>query len=115
MVVLHRFFFFGDEEIRKISMEDKQTEEYLQLDVLLFASTKDALGGLSKVRVNVKKSERSVTSLRVSLLSSFPALEKVIHSCRVAVAHILIPIEEESTYLLSESDEVALIPPVSGG
>jgi molybdopterin converting factor small subunit len=93
-----------------------QTEEYnlLQLDVLLFASIKEALGGLSKVRVNLK-GERSVTSLRLLLLATFPALKEVIQSCRVAVAHSLIPIEEEGTHLIRETDEVALIPPVSGG
>ena len=89
--------------------------DQIQLEILLFASCKEALGGLSKIKVSLRKGKQSVTWLRSVLLELYPTLIQVMPSCRIAVSHNLIPIEEEDTHILYATDEIALIPPVSGG
>jgi molybdopterin synthase sulfur carrier subunit len=75
--------------------------------VIAFGITKDILGG-REARIDVNGN--AVKDLRDALLSLYPSL-KDLNSLMIAVNNAYA--EEDVT--LSEADEIALIPPVSGG
>lgn len=80
----------------------------MKIKVLCFGITRDILGGFEKV---VELSQNaSVAMLKEKLLTDYPDFEKL-KSLRIAVN------EEygDDTLVISERDEVVLIPPVSGG
>jgi molybdopterin converting factor subunit 1 len=81
----------------------------MRLTVLFFASTRDAAGRRSLV-VDLPR-DATVEALLQGLISDYPALARSAPNLMVAV---------NSEYAdrgmrLHEGDEVALIPPVSGG
>jgi len=81
----------------------------MRVEVLLFAAARE-LAGRDRVVVDVGDQPTAGDVLR-SLGEAAPALQSLIPACRLAV---------DSQYVASEAaleapDEVALIPPVSGG
>jgi molybdopterin converting factor small subunit len=48
-------------------------------------------------------------------LAAYPSLAPLLPSCVFAVSSSLVTAEEEALRALQPSEEVALIPPVSGG
>ena len=76
--------------------------------ILLFGVTRDILGSESG-SVSLPEGS-SVYDLRTKLIADFPALGKL-NSLMIAVNN---EYAEDST-LINSSDEIALIPPVSGG
>jgi len=72
-----------------------------------FGISRDILGGRE---VNMELSGPSVGDLRKSLSKQYPALDKL-NSLFIAVNQEYAPDEK----VLSATDEIALIPPVSGG
>lgn len=75
--------------------------------VIAFGITKDILGG-REMKIEVKGN--SVKDLRDTLLALYPSL-KDLNSLMIAVNNTYA----EDTVALHEADEIALIPPVSGG
>jgi molybdopterin synthase sulfur carrier subunit len=75
--------------------------------VIAFGITKDILGGREK-KIEVKGN--SVKDLRGTLLVLYPSL-KDLNSLMIAVNNTYA----EDDVTLNEDDEIALIPPVSGG
>ncbi|SKC42892.1 MoaD/ThiS family protein [Ohtaekwangia koreensis] len=75
--------------------------------VKAFGVTKDILGGKETV---VEASGKTVADLRSALTEKYPKL--------VGLRSLFIAVNNsyaDDTALLQESDEIALIPPVSGG
>lgn len=72
-----------------------------------FGITRDIMGGRDKV---VELEGQTVADLRAELLKNYPDLGSL-RSLMVAVNNVYA----EDTTLLSDDDEIALIPPVSGG
>ncbi len=80
----------------------------MQLNILAFGITKDIVGG-SSVEVQLPDG-LSVAQLKEWLGTKYPAMQEL--------KSLLIAVNEEygdDTYILTEKDEIALIPPVSGG
>jgi len=80
----------------------------MQLSVLLFGITKDVVGQ-RKISLELD-SGQNVAGLMIRLRNDFPKLKEV--------SSLLIAVNEEyakDDRILLESDEIALIPPVSGG
>ena len=80
----------------------------MQIDILAFGITKDIVGG-SSIQVQIPEGS-SVKVLKEQLCEQFPAMQKL--------TSLLIAVNEEygdELQILAEKDEVALIPPVSGG
>lgn len=75
--------------------------------VALFARARDLAAAPSLVVA----SARTVADLRRELVALSPALSELVSVSRVAVNHEFAADEQE----LREGDELALIPPVSGG
>ena len=80
----------------------------MQIDILAFGITKDIVGG-SSIQIQVPAGS-SVPTLKEQLCKQFPAMKEL--------TSLLIAVNEEygdDLQILTEKDEVALIPPVSGG
>jgi molybdopterin synthase sulfur carrier subunit len=79
----------------------------MKVKVKTFGISRDILGGRE---VTIEVAGSSVADLRMTLSTQFPALDKL-NSLFIAVNQNYA--RDEVT--LSETDEIALIPPVSGG
>jgi molybdopterin converting factor subunit 1 len=79
----------------------------MKITILAFGVAKDIIG---QTKVEVDTSESSVKDLREQLVVAYPGFEKLA-SLRLAVNEEY----REDDFQLSEGDEVAIIPPVSGG
>lgn len=80
----------------------------MKIDLLLFGITKDIIGGNS-YKIELPENA-TVGDLRASLTSEYPKLEKL-KSIMVAVNNEYSQDDQQ----IKETDEIALIPPVSGG
>ena len=80
----------------------------MQIDILAFGITKDILG---KTLVNIEIPEgSSVQQLKEKLIASYPKMQEL--------TSLLIAVNEEygdEKQIIQAGDEIALIPPVSGG
>ena len=81
----------------------------MTLTVHLFARARE-LAGVERLQVELADGA-SVAELRATLVGQVPALGPLLAVSAVAVNHDFAT----DTQLLVESDEVAIIPPVSGG
>jgi molybdopterin synthase sulfur carrier subunit len=79
----------------------------MELKIKTFGVARDMMGG-KEVVVKVEGSD--VASLRRALITNYPALEKL-RSLFIAVNQQYA----EDNQSINETDEIALIPPVSGG
>lgn len=91
-----------------------------RVQVLFFASLREAVGA-SEVEIDItKKEDFTIESLLEIVKKKYPALERgkssnLIDSCSVAVnEEYIVPLQYKTT-VLRNRDEVAFIPPVSGG
>lgn len=80
----------------------------MQLKILTFGITRDIIG-TSQLLVEVDK-PLSVEELRSRLKEQYPAMKKL---ASLAIAVNSEYVDED--IILQEKDEIALIPPVSGG
>lgn len=80
----------------------------MTLEIMAFGITKDIVG---KTLINFDLPDgSSVKELKEKLTENYPEMK--------ALTSLLIAVNEEygdETHILSERDEIALIPPVSGG
>jgi len=80
----------------------------MKLNILAFGITKDIVGGAS-IDIDIPEGW-SVAELKTHLSKHYPAMQEL--------TSLLIAVNEEygdDTQILKEKDEIALIPPVSGG
>ena len=80
----------------------------IQLTVLAFGITKDILGA-SSVQIDLEQGA-TVADLKAHLMEQFPTM-KALNSLLIAVNNEY----GDEHLVLTERDDVALIPPVSGG
>ncbi|MEQ8476706.1 MoaD/ThiS family protein [Fulvivirga sp.] len=79
----------------------------MELNVLLFGVTKDIIGGST---TSVTLEDSSVLGLKSKLFDDYPKL-KGLNSLLIAVNNEYA----DDDLIIKSSDEVAIIPPVSGG
>ncbi len=83
----------------------------MRIKVLFFAKSRE-VAGVSEQWFELP-SGADTEALLTSLLASFPALESVMKTCVFALNQEYVrPQDKES---LKDGDEVAIIPPLSGG
>lgn len=82
----------------------------LKMDILFFGIAKDIVGSSQITLSNEFKDLNSVAALKAQLIHSYPDLSKLT-SLAVAVNSEYA----EDDVSLSKDDEIAIIPPVSGG
>ena len=81
----------------------------MRLNILLFGITKDIIGS-QNLELDVTSDSYTVAELLDNLSNQYPALQKL--------SSLLVAVNEEyaqPTTTIQANDEVALIPPVSGG
>jgi molybdopterin converting factor subunit 1 len=79
----------------------------MELNILMFGVTKDIIGEKTK---SLQLVDNSVLGLKNQLFSDYPKL-KGLNSIMVAVNNEYA----DDDLILNSSDEIAIIPPVSGG
>lgn len=80
----------------------------MKIDILAFGIAKDIING-STLGVEIQDGT-TVGDLKMKLISQFPDFEKL-RSLSIAVNEEY----REDDFVLSERDEIVIIPPVSGG
>ncbi len=81
----------------------------IHVTVLYFAGAKDATG---KRRESIKLPEdATVRELLLEISSTHPRIRNTLNRMKVAVNYKVVGVDA----ILKEADEVALLPPVSGG
>jgi molybdopterin converting factor small subunit len=88
----------------------------VQLEVLLFAAAREAVGR-ARVPLTVPLSSAgttTATTLLATLIAAYPTLAAVAAASVLAINRAYVP-DPNAPLLLQPHDEVALIPPVSGG
>ena len=81
----------------------------MQVTLRLFAGAREAVGAsLVSVSINSGASAREVVNV---VVADHPDLARIASIARIAVNLEYVP----DTTMVNENDEVALIPPVSGG
>ncbi len=81
----------------------------MAVTVRLFARCRDLVGA-DAATIQIRE-RASVADLRIALAKRFPKLRGIIPNCAVAVNEDFAA----NDLLVNETDEIALIPPVSGG
>jgi molybdopterin converting factor subunit 1 len=81
----------------------------IHIKVLYFAGAKEATG---KRRESIKLPEDATISELLSVISStHPKIRNILNRMQIAVNYRVVGVDA----ILKEADEVALLPPVSGG
>lgn len=81
------------------------------IEVLLFAAAREVAGS-DRIRVELSSAERPrLADLRRAVANEVPQLGGILANSRFAVGQDFVG----EQYVLSADEEVALIPPVSGG
>ena len=78
--------------------------------VMLFAAAREQ-AGVDEMRLELGASECTTTGAAQSLQQRYPQLEKLLPRCALAVNGEYV----QSEMALKEGDEVAVLPPMSGG
>ena len=84
----------------------------MKIKILYFATAREAAAGLTEEIVELED-EAGTTELLARLLALHPALSSVMKSCILALNQEYVLKEDSRT--LQDGDEIALIPPISGG
>ncbi len=82
----------------------------MKVVVKLFAMVREVVG-FDEISVTLPEHDCSIAALRARLVADYPALEPFLPFCQVAVNQEIAADEQ----LLSVTDEVAVLPPFSGG
>lgn len=80
--------------------------------VLLFGRLKDAFGAAS---IALPEGVGTAAELRVALAAAYPDLAAVLSAKTVRIAVNQELVADEAAVRISEADEIALLPPLSGG
>ncbi len=81
----------------------------IHITVLYFASAKDATG---RRKESIKLSEgTTIRELLLKITSIHPRITNILNTMQISVNYKVVVVDT----ILKEADEVALLPPVSGG
>jgi molybdopterin converting factor subunit 1 len=88
----------------------------VKIQVLFFASAREAAGDVSKIELELSEEEATTRGLRIKLAQMYPKLASLVED----EDNITLALNEEyvtSGQILSlkDGDTIALIPPISGG
>jgi len=90
-------------------------DEDVQVRVLLFAKARELAGGATEVSLRLPRASNS-SGLRASLELHLPALRSLGGAYVLALNEEYVDDDQEAKHLdLKVGDELAVIPPISGG
>ena len=81
----------------------------IRITVLYFANVKD-ITGVKKETMNLTP-DTSIKKLLTNISSKYPAIKSMLDVVKISVNYKMM----EMNTILNDGDEVALLPPVSGG
>ncbi len=81
----------------------------IHITVLYFASAKDATG--KRKESIILPESTTIRELLLKISSSYPRIINILNTVQIAVNYKVVDVDS----ILKEADEVALLPPVSGG
>lgn len=82
----------------------------VEIEVIFFAKARE-LVGRSSAKLNIQQ-QTTVQQIKYKLIQTFPNLEQLGDAYMLALNEAYLESEE---VILSQNDELALIPPISGG
>eukprot|EP01132_Coremiostelium_polycephalum_P008564 gene8564-10534_t len=88
-------------------------QEYIEIKCLVFAKLKELLGEKPEIIVKLPIHECTTLNLIKQLKLQFPHIIPVLDVCLIAINYDYV--EKDKDIVISSKDEIALIPPVSGG
>lgn len=103
------FFFFPSWPFFKCSRTD--TKLRMKIRVLLFAKAREIVGS-PEIQLELEGESTTHAALLEHLNVAFPALKPVSSVCILAINQ---EYSVETSNIIREGDEIALIPPISGG
>ncbi len=85
--------------------------------LLFFAAARELLGGLAEAEADITGGGQTtvVADVRAHLSRAYPALEPIVGTVTLALNLAYVPQAAEARVEVKDGDEVALIPPISGG
>lgn len=85
----------------------------VSVQLLLFASAREAAGGASRVTLSLPVGVVPGPAVREAIVAALPALAPLLPTCALAVNAEYV--DEGAATPLVTGDELAVIPPISGG
>jgi len=87
----------------------------IKIIVLFFASLRE-LTGLQSTEILLADDEEAISSLLIKIGEKFSCLRDIIGDDQISIAlNKQYLAKEDSNHILHHGDEVALLPPISGG
>ena len=93
------------------------TSSQVQITVLFFAKAREILGDRSEIQLQITQQQEPLnkSGLYSLLETSFPQLKVLNRSFAIAVNEEYLDESPEQDIVLENKDQVAVIPPISGG
>lgn len=85
----------------------------VSVQLLLFASAREAANGAARVVLSLPAGTAPGPAARAAIVAALPGLAPLLPSCALAVNAEYV--DEEAALPLVTGDELAVIPPISGG
>ncbi len=90
------------------------------IKILFFAAARELAGGVQQVTADVAPAPDGdgvlrLKDVRAHLAKAYPGLRPIIDEVTLALNMEYVSAESEATLAVQAGDEVALIPPISGG
>ncbi len=86
----------------------------VDVTILFFARARE-ITAQSSQRITIPDADATIAAVRAALLVAHPALASVLPTAVFALNQNYVAVDDEGTTAVRASDEIAIVPPISGG
>ena len=86
----------------------------VDVTILFFARARE-ITAQSSQRITISDTDATIAAVRAALLVAHPALASVLPTAVFALNQNYVAVDDEGTTAVRASDEIAIVPPISGG
>lgn len=86
----------------------------VDVTILFFARARE-ITAQSSQRITIPDADATIAAVRAALLVAHPALASVLPTAVFALNQSYVAVDDEGTTTVRASDEIAIVPPISGG